>query len=53
MSDKHVEMFEAISGDVLDALEYPRRFPNPSGSAKALATMSRLGLPVARIKSDS
>ncbi len=49
MPDRHVEMFEAIAGDVLDMLEYPRRFPNPSASARVAAGMSRAGLPVASL----
>ncbi len=49
MPDSHIEMFEAIAGDVLDMLEYPRRFPQPSARAKVLATLSRTGLPIARL----
>ena len=49
MPDRHIEMFEAIAGNVLDMLEYPRRFRNPSAKAKALARLSRAGLPIARL----
>ncbi|MDQ4146057.1 MAG: sulfotransferase [Actinomycetota bacterium] len=49
MPDRRVEIFEAIAGDVLDMLEYPRRFPNPSPKAKVQGTLSRAGLPVARL----
>ncbi len=49
MPDRRVEIFEAIAGDVLDMLEYPRRFPNPSAKAKLQASLSRAGLPVARL----
>jgi Sulfotransferase family len=51
MPDKQVEMFEAIAGDMLDATEYPRRFPQPSLSARLGAELSRLGLPVGRLES--
>ena len=44
MRDKQIEMFEAIAGDTLDMLEYPRRFPNPSLSAKVKASFSKAGL---------
>lgn len=49
MPDRGVAIFEAIAGDVLDMLEYPRRFPNPSARAKIEAAASRAGLPVARL----
>ena len=49
MPDRNVEMFEAIAGDVLDMLEYPRRFPKPSPRAKLAGTLSGVGLPVARL----
>ena len=52
MSPRHVEIFEAIAGDILDALEYPRRYPAPSATARMLAALSRLGLPVARLERD-
>ena len=50
MPESHVEMFEAVAGDVLDVLEYPRRFPQPSARAKTLAALSKAGLPVARLR---
>ena len=49
MPNRHVEIFEALAGDVLDMLEYPRRFTDPSVGAKIQATLSRIGLPVARL----
>ncbi len=49
MPDRHVEIFEAVAGDVLDMLEYPRRFPNPSRTAKALGALSRAGVPIGRL----
>ena len=52
MTDKQVEMFEAVAGDTLDMLEYPRRFENPSFSAKLKASMSKAGLPVGRMESS-
>ena len=52
MPDRHVEMFEAIAGDVLDMLEYPRRFPHPSARAKGLAVLSRIGLPIGRLAAN-
>ncbi len=53
MPDRHVEMFEAIAGDVLDMLEYPRRFPRPSARAKGLAALSRIGLPIGRLAGNA
>ena len=53
MPERHVEIFEAIAGDILDAPEYPRRYPNPTTQAKAVAALSRLGLPIARLERDS
>lgn len=50
MTDNEVAMFEAIAGDVLDMLEYPRRFPEPPAKAKALGALSRAGLPIGRLK---
>lgn len=52
MPDGQVEMFEAIAGDTLDKLNYPRRFPNPSGGAKLKASLSKAGLPIARLASS-
>ena len=46
---RHIEMFEAIAGDVLDMLEYPRRYPEPSVGARAFASLSRSGLPIGRL----
>ncbi|MDQ3954041.1 MAG: sulfotransferase [Actinomycetota bacterium] len=52
MPDKQVEMFEAVAGDILDATEYPRRYPQPSLTARVGAELSRLGLPVGRLESS-
>jgi Sulfotransferase family len=49
MPERHIEMFEAVAGNILDMLEYPRRFPEPSFGARALAGLSRAGLPIARL----
>ena len=49
MPERDVAMFEAIAGDVLSMLEYPRRFPEPSAKTRAMAALSRAGLPVARL----
>ena len=46
-----VETFEAVAGDLLDSLEYPRAFPHPSLRAKATATLGSAGLPVGRLRS--
>ncbi|MDP9226991.1 MAG: sulfotransferase [Actinomycetota bacterium] len=49
MPDRHVEMFEAVAGDVLSTLGYPRRYPKPGLVARAAAYLGGLGLPVARV----
>jgi hypothetical protein len=51
MSPRQVEIFEAIAGDVLSELGYERAFPEPSGTARAIAKLGAAGLPVGRIKS--
>ena len=46
-----VETFEAVAGDLLEGLEYPRAFPNPSVRAKTMAALGAAGLPVGRLRS--
>jgi hypothetical protein len=50
MPDSHVEVFEAVAGDVLSELGYERRHPRSGLRARALAGAGRAGLPVARLK---
>ena len=50
MPDDHVEIFEAVAGDVLSELGYGRRFPAPSPAARAKAFLGSRGLPVARLR---
>ena len=52
MPDDHVEIFEAVAGDVLSELGYGRRFPAPSPAARAKAFLGSRGLPVARLRSE-
>lgn len=49
MPPDHVEIFEAVAGDVLSELGYERRFPYPGTKAKIAGALARRGLPVARI----
>ena len=49
MPSRHEEVFEAVAGDVLDLFDYPRRFPQPSGRARAAAALGKLGLPIGRL----
>jgi hypothetical protein len=41
MPAEDVERFEAASGDLLDELDYPRAFPQPSGAAREHAARMR------------
>lgn len=50
MPPSHVAVFEAVAGDVLDVLGYPRQVPNPGVGAKAAASLGRLGLPMGRLR---
>src|SRR5919106_1319653 len=50
MRDDHVEIFEAVAGDVLSELGYGRRFPTPSPVARAKAFLGNRGLPVGRLR---
>ncbi|HET7483473.1 MAG TPA: sulfotransferase, partial [Actinomycetota bacterium] len=49
MPDRQVELFEAVAGDVLSEFGYPRRFENPSASAKMMGRLGTMGLPVGRL----
>lgn len=44
MPDEHVEIFEAVAGEVLSQLGYERRFPHPGRKARAKAAVSKWGL---------
>ena len=50
MPAEHVEIFEAVAGNVLTELGYKRRFPEPRTAAKVKAALGTAGLPVARLK---
>ena len=52
MPDDQVAMFEAVAGDTLDMLEYPRRYPKPSFGARLKGSLSRMGLPIAKLESS-
>lgn len=41
MSAEHVERFEAVAGDLLDELGYPRAFPRTSAEAVGHAARMR------------
>lgn len=49
MPARQIEIFEAVAGNELTELGYDRRYPDPRLSARVLATMGRLGLPVGRL----
>lgn len=51
MPPEHVEIFEAIAGDVLSELGFERRFPSPGMSARIKARAGIAGAPVAKIRS--
>ncbi|MGI8773672.1 MAG: sulfotransferase family protein [Actinomycetota bacterium] len=50
MKPGHVEMFEAVAGDLLSELGYERRYPSPGKTAKLTAALARRGIPVGRIR---
>jgi Sulfotransferase family len=50
MTERHVEVFEAIAGPLLSELGYPRQYPHPSITARVEARLGVLGLPVTRLK---
>jgi hypothetical protein len=49
MSVGEIEMFEAVAGDVLSEVGYPRRFPAPRRRARLAASLARRGLPIGRL----
>jgi hypothetical protein len=49
MSPSQVEVFEALAGDVLSELAYPRRYPRPRLQARLRAILGRTGLPIDRL----
>ena len=51
MPPEHVEIFEAIAGDVLSELGFERSFPKPGISARLKARAGIAGAPVAKIRS--
>lgn len=53
MPPEHIEIFEAIAGDVLSELGFERMFPSPSLGAKLKARAGIAGAPVAKIRSLS
>ncbi|CAN5699222.1 sulfotransferase [soil metagenome] len=44
MPDEHIEIFEAVAGEVLSQLGYERRFPHPGRMARAKGALSKLGI---------
>lgn len=51
MPPEHIEIFEAVAGDVLSELGFERQFPTPSASARLKAKAGIAGAPVAKIRS--
>ena len=51
MRPEHVEIFEAVAGDVLSELGYERRYPHAGAQAKLLGSLSRAGFPVGKLRS--
>ena len=51
MPPEHIEIFEAVAGDVLSELGFERRFPSPSLSARLKAKAGIAGAPVGKIRS--
>lgn len=50
MRPGHVEMFEAVAGDLLSELGYERRYPSPGNKAKLAAALALKGIPLGRIR---
>jgi hypothetical protein len=50
MPSAQVEVFEAIAGDLLTELGYPRRFEVPRPRARLAAAAARRGLPIGRLR---
>lgn len=48
---EHVEIFEAVAGDLLSELGFERRYPSPSTAARLKAKAAIAGLPGAKIRS--
>lgn len=53
MPESSVEIFEAVAGDLLSDLGYPRRYPNPSPRARAAAAFGRLRMLIPRRQRSS
>lgn len=51
MPPEHIEIFEAVAGEVLSELGFERRYPTPSLSARLKARAGIAGAPVAKIRS--
>jgi Sulfotransferase family len=49
MPKQQVEVFEAVAGDTLSELGYPRLFPRPGLGARLASLAGRAGLPVGRL----
>lgn len=49
MEGAKAEVFEAVAGDVLAELGYPRRYPEPSMRARLVARLGLTGVPVGRL----
>jgi hypothetical protein len=45
MPAREIEVFEAVAGDVLSQLGYPRRYPKPRPWARAVGQVGRLPWP--------
>ncbi len=50
MPSAQVEIFEAVAGDVLGALGYPRRYEHPSLRARLAGFLGCHGMPVGRLR---
>ncbi len=53
MPAEHVELFEAVAGDVLSDLGYERRVPVPGPRARLLAKLATAGLPIGKLRSTN
>jgi hypothetical protein len=53
MPPEHIEVFEAVAGDVLEELRYERRFPSPSFGAKLRGRAGLIGLPLDNLRSSN
>lgn len=50
MPAAHIEVFEAVAGEVLDLFGYERLYANPRPSAKLSASLARVGLPIGKLR---